>query len=173
MLIITLPGDEGSFRERDGCGLRVVVGRPVSDGGEDSALAPRVLRTPRRRGPLERRGAVVLLGLFAAGWLVFIFAGALARTNDLDARLTDARAQTAALEAQVEAGYAEIEFIKTDAYLEQAARGLGLGEQGEQSFALPDDAPPAQPIPLLGSPASDGLTSTPLEAWLELLFGSE
>ncbi len=135
-------------------------------------VTPRGGRTSWRRGRFERRGALLLLGLFAAGWLTFIFVGALARATDLDARLTDARSQTAALAAQVEAGYEEIDFIESDPYLEQAARGLGFGEQGEVSFALPDDAPPAQPLPLLGSPESERMTSTPLEAWMELLFGT-
>lgn len=135
-------------------------------------MRPRKGRPSRRRGPFERRGAVILLGLFAAAWLAFIFAGAMARASDLDARLTDARAETAALDAQVEAGYAEIEFIKSDTYIEQAARGLGFGEPGEQSFKLPEDAPAAQPIPLLGSAESGGPPRTPLDAWIELLFGA-
>jgi cell division protein FtsB len=128
-------------------------------------------RAGPRRIRLERRGAIALLVVFVLIWLAFIFAGSLARATDLDARLSDARALTAALEAQVEAGYAEIDFVESPAFLELAARRIGYGTEGEQSFALPDDAPPPAALPVIGSDQGFARGGTPLDAWLELLFG--
>ena len=126
-----------------------------------------------RRGFLERRGAAALVfGLFVAGGLVFVFAGTLARATELEEQAARARADVAALEARVQAGRAEVEFLKSDPFLEQQARALGYGTRAEQRFRLPDDAPSPPPLTPLGAspPATAG--GSPLEAWLELLFGA-
>src|SRR3990172_8734186 len=97
-----------------------------------------------RSGFLERRGAAALVfGLFVAGGLFFVFAGTLARATELEEQAARARAEVAALEARVEAGRAEVEFLKSDPFLEQQARALGYGTRAEESFRLPDDAPSA------------------------------
>ncbi|MFV2063791.1 MAG: hypothetical protein ACC726_09810 [Chloroflexota bacterium] len=125
------------------------------------------------RGLLERRSAAFLLfGLFVAGGLIFVFAGTLARANELEAEAALARADVAVLQARVEAGLAELEFIDSDTFTSQAARAVGYGEAGETFFRLPADAPPADAIAALGSGSDDGRAQSPLEAWLELLFES-
>lgn len=121
---------------------------------------------------MERRSAVALVLLFAAGWIAFIFAGSIARATDLEAQLDDARLRTAALKAEVDAGLAELKFVESTAFLEQAARSIGFGTEDEQAFALPADAPPPAPVPIVGATTSRTLPEAPLEAWLELLFGS-
>lgn len=121
---------------------------------------------------MERRSAIALVLLFAAGWIAFIFAGSMARAADLEAQLDDARIRTAALKAEVDAGFAELEFVQTPAFLEQAARSIGFGTTDEQAFALPADAPPPAPVPIIGATTSRSLPEAPLEAWLQLLFGS-
>lgn len=143
----------------------------MNEGSGRPSIAPRGRAGGRLRRRLERRSALVLVGLFAGAWIVFIFAGALARANDLDAALSDARARTAAVAAQVEAGYEEIEFIESDAFLEQAARGLGFGAAGEVPFALPEDAPSPPPIARIGGSRTPGSSGVPLDDWLDLLFG--
>jgi len=127
--------------------------------------------TTPKRGFLERRGAAaLLLGLFVAGGLVFVFAGTLARATELEAEAAAARADVAVLRERVAAGLAEIEFIDTETFTTQAARSVGYGEQGEQQFRLPPDAPDPAAIPPLGSAPRDTAAASPLEAWLELLF---
>ena len=116
-------------------------------------------------------GALVL-GLFVAGGLVFVFAGTLARSTDLEAQAQKARAEVAALEARVEAGLAEVEFVKTDAFIDQQARAIGYGTPGETRFRLPPDAPPPAFITPLGSEGEGVVTTAPFEAWMELLFGA-
>lgn len=120
---------------------------------------------------LERRGAAALLmGLFVAGALIFVFAGTLARATELEEEAAQARAGLQALQARVDEGLAELEFIETDAFVSQAARAVGYGEEGETFFRLPADAPPAEPIPALGRSGADSSAISPFEAWLELLF---
>ena len=127
--------------------------------------------TPRpRRSWSARRRLVGLILLFAAAWTGFVIAGSLARANDLETRLTDDRARTLALKARVEAGQAEIAFVQTEVFLGQASRGLGCGTDGEQSFALPDHAPPPPPIPIVGS-TSIGGGSASLDGLLDTIFG--
>lgn len=126
-----------------------------------------------RPGLSERRGAAaVVLGLFVGGGLVFVFAGTLARSTDLEGQAEKARAEVAALEARVEAGRAEVEFIKSEAFLDQQARAVGYGTPGETRFRLPPNAPPPAPITPLGSDDGDDVATAPLDAWLELLFGT-
>ena len=139
--------------------------------GQSAGATDIVGRTTRPRRSMERRSAVALVLLFAAGWIAFIFAGSLARASDLDAQLDDARIRTAALKAEVDAGFAELKFIETPAFLEQAARSIGFGTTDEQAFALPAGAPPPMAVPVIGSSASRSVPEVPLDAWLELLFG--
>ena len=114
----------------------------------------------------------MLLGLFVAGGLIFVFAGTLARATELEAEAALARADYALLEARVEAGLAELEFIETETFIDQAARAVGYGDAGETPFRLPPDAPEAKAIPPLGASERDTAAQEPLEAWMRLLFGS-
>lgn len=126
-----------------------------------------------RRGFLERRGAAaIVFGLFVAGGIVFVFAGTLARATELEQDAARARAEVASLEERLAAGNAEVEFLRSDRFLEQQARVVGYGERGEQPFRLPEDAPSPEPIVPLGSRVDRSVASVPLEAWLELLFGA-
>jgi cell division protein FtsB len=122
---------------------------------------------------LERRGAAaIVFGLFVAGGVVFVFAGSLARATELEAQAAQARAEVTALEARVAAGRAEVAFLEEDAFVDQQARANGYGEQGEQRFRLPDEAPSPPAIMPLGTSDDDASGTSPLEAWLQLLFGS-
>ncbi|HKZ91110.1 MAG TPA: septum formation initiator family protein [Candidatus Limnocylindrales bacterium] len=121
----------------------------------------------------ERRGAAAaVFGLFVAGGVVMLFAGTLARATELEQEAARARAEIAALEARLEAGRAEVEFLKNDAFVEQQARVAGFGSKPEQPFRLPADAPSPPPVVPLGTSASDAVVSSPFDAWMALLFGS-
>jgi len=127
----------------------------------------------RRGRSAERRGAAaIVFGLFVAGGVVFIFAGTLARPTELEEQAARARAEVAALEARVEAGRAEVEFLKTESFMEQQARAVGYGTKAEQRFRLPADAPAPPAIAVLGSESAETVRQTPLQAWLDLLFGA-
>ena len=67
-------------------------------------------------------------------------------------------------------GLDEIEFIKSETFINQAARTVGYGSEGETAFRLPADVPAAQPLPALGVGGAGQAPLTPLEAWMELLF---
>lgn len=126
-----------------------------------------------RRGFFERRGAAALVfGLFVAGGLVFVFAGTLAKATDLEAQAAKDRAEIAALEARVEAGWEEVEFLKTDAFIEQQARAVNYGSKAEQGYRLPADAPPAPAITAIGSSIDATMAASPFDDWMKLLFGA-
>jgi hypothetical protein len=141
--------------------------------GEGPALRARPRRRPRRRlGLAERRGALAVVGLALVGWLGFVFAGTLGRADDLDAQALAARAQVEALEARLELGRAEVDFVGSDAFVEQGARTLGWGEEGELAFELDADAPAPAPVPLLGALPEEGPAEGPLEALVRILRGA-
>ena len=129
------------------------------------------MRLPRS-GFLERRGAaLVVFGLFVAGGLVFVFAGTLARANVLEAQAAVARAERDALRERVAAGVLEMQFIETDAFVEHQARAEGFGEPHEVSFRLPANAPSPPRIVPLGAGREATVGGSPMDAWMELLFG--
>jgi hypothetical protein len=125
-----------------------------------------------RRLLFERRGVATAMLVLLAGWLVFIFAGALGEANEAERRADVLRAEIAELERKVDAGASETEFVRRPAFLELQARAFGMGRIGERPFALADGAPSPPPLPLLGEDRQPSPGETPLEAWLELLFGA-
>ena len=84
------------------------------------------------------------------------------------------RSQNEVLAANVTALEDELALIQRQAYIEQQAREYRLGAPRERPFILADDAPPlASDAPgtaatRLGADLDD---ATPLESWLDLLFG--
>jgi hypothetical protein len=68
----------------------------------------------------------------------------------------------------------ELEFIQRQEYILQQARGYGLGTAREVPFSMAADAPPLS-ADAPGSAAvrvgADTDESSPLDHWLELLFG--
>lgn len=125
-----------------------------------------------RRLLLERRGVSILVGMLVAGWLVFIFAGALNHAEEVDEIAAQLRQDNAELQRRVEAGRGEMEWVRKNPFLDLQARAYGFGSAGERSFALPDDAPSPPPLELLGAGTERAATRTPLDEWLDLLFGA-
>ena len=113
--------------------------------------------------------AIVLVVL--ALWLLLTFGRALGQLNDATQRETAAAAETRALQAQLESGRRELMLVQTDAFQAMQARALGMGANGEQVFALTADAPPPPQIVPLGGSSATASAKSPLDAWLELLFG--
>jgi hypothetical protein len=126
-----------------------------------------------RRAPLHgRRAAATVFALFVVVGLVVVFGGTLARSTDIEAEATRVRAEIEMLEALVQAGDAEIAFYQTDAFYRWQARAHGFGERGERLIRLPQNAPSPEPIVPLGGDVGQLRARTPMDAWLDLLFGA-
>ena len=127
---------------------------------------------PRRSLRPGRTHLFALVLAIVAIWVVAVFARAL---TDLD-RATEQHqavaAESSALELRLDADRRELGLVQTDAFQGLQARAYGLGGPGEQVFSLAAGAPAPAPIVPLGQSAAGALPVSPLDAWLELLFGS-
>ena len=124
------------------------------------------------RGMRPSRTQLVAVALVVVGfWLVITFGRALGQLNDATQRQAEAAAEAQTLQAQLDAGRRELMLVQTNAFQRLQARALGMGQNGEQVFALTSDAPAAAPIVPLGRAAGPSAAQTPLQSWLELLFG--
>jgi cell division protein FtsB len=121
--------------------------------------------------PTRTQIVAVLLAIVAF-WLLITFGRALGQLNDATQREAAAAAETRSLQAQLEAGRRELTLVQTDAFQAIQARALGMGGPGEKVFALAADAPAPPAIAPLGRNDSSAATKSPLDAWLELLFGN-
>jgi len=128
---------------------------------------------PRRFGRLTRvRGYLLLAVVIVVGaWLVLVFGRALGELNEATARAAAIRAETLAIEAELEAARREAELVQSDEFIAMQARAFGMGRPGERAFALEPDAPPPPPVVPLGIETRRQSNLSPLDAWLELLFG--
>lgn len=127
-------------------------------------------RTSTLRGALVLLGQVLLVAIF-----VVEFGRNLIGVIQVNSRLAQLRDETAALQAQAEALQAERILLDDAAFLELVARGYSLGSTVERPFVLAADAAPLpEDAPGSGARrfAPDAPTQSPLDAWLDLLFGS-
>ena len=105
-------------------------------------------------------------------WVVFVFAGALARANELGGQAARELAINEQMRQQVADGQAEIGFIQSHPFLSFEARSYGMGKRGERAFALAPGAPSPAPIIPLGDTAPTTAESRgPLDDWLSTFFG--
>ena len=126
------------------------------------------------RGFRPSRSQVLAVVLLIMGvWLLLTFGRSLAQLNDAAQHQAAMTSETNTLQAELDAGRRELVLVQTDAFQALEARSLGYGQDGEVAFSLPAGAPPADHVVPLGADraAAAGQTQTPLEAWLNLLFG--
>jgi cell division protein FtsB len=153
---------------------------PNADGHDstnaaDSAAVPNLSALPIVTGITRRRiGTIVALAV--AVWIAVAVGRQVSDATAATHRAEIAADRNVALLVEVEALERELRIIQRQAYVEQQARGYGLGGPGEIAFTLADDAPPL-PADAPGSASVRlGATTervTPLERWLSLLFGSD
>jgi cell division protein FtsB len=123
---------------------------------------------------LTRRRMALLIGALVAAWVIVLFARQVSEASEASTRADEMRAQNVVLAANVTALEDELALIQRQAYIEQQAREYRLGAPRERPFILAADALPlASDAPgtaatRLGSNLDD---ATPLESWLDLLFG--
>ncbi len=123
---------------------------------------------------ISRRRIAWVAVVAVAAWVVIAFAGQAASAARATADLAGTRAQNAAAVAETTALRRELELVTQERWILQQARAYQLGSRKERPFALAPGAP-ALPPDAPGSPArrlgAEVEHTTPLEAWLEVLFG--
>lgn len=147
-------------------------GAPGAPGDPGSAARPS-LAGLGVAGISRRRVAWVGLTVLAA-WIVIAFAGQAAEASRATVRVTDERARNADVAAQTEGIRRELDLATQEKWVLQQARAYRLGSRAERPFALAPGAPaladdaPGSPTRRLGA---DTTPRSPLEGWLEVLFG--
>jgi len=142
-----------------------------SPNGDPGAPDP---RGPLGRMPvagLSRRSFAVVVGAVVVAWIVFVFARAVADSAASTDKVDVLRQQTAVAAGRLQAAEHELEIIQSPDYLALQARAYGYGRSGERAFALEPGSPTPRPITPLGAEPGSGGRSTPLDDWLDLLFG--
>lgn len=123
---------------------------------------------------ITRRRVAWVLAAFVSVWIVFVFARQVGDAGAAAQRADRLRLQNASLASQVDDLQKELDLVQRQAFVQQEARAYGLGSRGELSFTLGSAAGPlAADAP--GSAAvrlgARTTRSSPLDAWLDLLFG--
>jgi cell division protein FtsB len=136
-------------------------------------------QSPSLPGPTisvtRRRLALLVGGLFAL-WLVGIFARQVGEASSAASQADQMRVRNAAMERDVASLEQELKLIKQPAFVAEMARAYLLGSPREIPFTLDPKAPPLS----ANAPGSVGIKpevvvqqGSPLESWLQALFGSQ
>jgi hypothetical protein len=115
-----------------------------------------------------------LLGACVAVWVLLLFVRQVGDASAAQARADHIERENAVLATRVEALARERDLVQQSAFVALEARGYGLGTTRERPFVLAPGAPSLPP----DAPGSATLrvghvedAGTPLESWLEILFG--
>jgi len=124
---------------------------------------------------LSRRRVVTAAGVVMASLLAVGFLRQVGEATAASNRAAELRAANAALQAEVEQLQSDLTHVQDPRFIELAGRSYGLGARGEIPFALaagaPElaaDAPGSAAVRLGAAP----LHQSPLDAWLDVLFGA-
>ena len=124
---------------------------------------------------LTRRRMALLLGALVAAWVIVLFARQVSEASEASSHADAMRASNVVLEAQVAAAQRELQMIQRPGYIAQQAREYRLGMPREIPFTLADDAPPLGPDAPGSAAVRLGAVAdrrSPIESWLDLLFGT-
>jgi hypothetical protein len=155
---------------------------PDADVVAPTGAADEALASPSGRADLSdlpvlgitRRRAGYLLGVLLASWVLIVFARQVSDAAAASATADALRGSNAQASADVAALEHELDLIKRPAFIAQEARAYRIGTGKEIPFTLAPDAPslapdaPGSASVKLGAHAAD---HSPLDAWLEVLFG--
>ena len=150
-----------------------MYGSGVELPAEDLAAAPSSQPGPRISIP-SRRLALLVGGLVAL-WLVGVFARQVGEASTAASQADQMRARNAAMARDVASLEQELKLIKQPAFVSQMARGYLLGSSLEIPFSVDPNAPalPANAPGAVGiKPDASARGVSPLESWLQALFGS-
>ena len=123
---------------------------------------------------LSRRRIAIIASALLAAWVVIAFVRQVAEVSDASTRAEDIATGNAMRRLEVAAMERELEAIGRQRFIEQQARGYGVGNAREIPFTLAPDSPPlGRDAP--GSAAlrvgADADQVSPMERWLTVLFG--
>jgi cell division protein FtsB len=133
----------------------------------DPASLPMAGVSPRR--------VLQFVAVIALAWGLVSFGRQVASASAASTHETELRAANAALQRTVTAMQSELTLIQEQRYIDLEARAYRLGSPAEIPFALDASAPslapdaPGSAATRLGAQAA---TPSPLDRWLEVLFGS-
>lgn len=122
----------------------------------------------------NRRRLAWIVGVLISLWVVAVFARQVGEASAAGDRADRVRTENAALSAEVAALQRERDVVQDRSFVELQARGYGLGTADDQRFTLAPGAPslaPDAPGSASIRLAPDPTPTTPLDAWLGLLFG--
>jgi cell division protein FtsB len=141
----------------------------ASDGDDRSGGPRRPRFNPRS---LTRRHLMLAAGGLVAAWIALVIAGAVGDSSAVNQRAAALREENAALQARLEMTRREVELVQSEPYVDLEARAFGMGRGNERAFSLQPGAPPPRRLRLLGEDPDGAIASSPLEDWLDLLFGA-
>jgi hypothetical protein len=139
-------------------------------------LAAPLSSLPGPRLSIPSRRLALLVGGMVALWLVGVFARQVGEASSAASQADQMRARNVAMERDVASLEQELKLIKQPAFVSEMARGYLLGSPREVPFSVDPNAP-ALPANAPGSvgikpdPAAGSVS--PLESWLQALFGSQ
>lgn len=137
----------------------------------ESRLDPASLPMPS----LSRRRVVTAAGVLLAALLTLSFVRQVGEATAASDRAEELRAANAALRDEVARLQQDLGHVQDLHFVQLEGRAFGLGARGEIPFALAAGASaleanaPGSAAVRLGAPSRP---SNPLDAWLEVLFGS-
>lgn len=142
-------------------------------GMEASVDAPQPAPAPSRprwRLPASRGGVAWLVVLLIVGTLLAVQFGRQVYANwEIGQEAARIEAQIAAVEAENAQLRAELDYLRSDAYVSAEARRLAnLGNPGDQVLIIP----PGAEAPLPDELANVTPPKPMLEQWLDLFFGT-
>ena len=124
---------------------------------------------------LSRRRVVTAAGVLVATLLAISFLRQVGEATAASNRAAELRAANAALEAEVAQLQQDLTHVQDPRFIQIEGRAFGLGGRGEVPFALAAGAPlleadaPGSAAVRLGA---DPLDRSPLDVWLDVLFGA-
>lgn len=122
---------------------------------------------------LTQRRVATMLGALIAAWIIVLFVRQVGDAGAATGRAETMVADNAARHTEIAALERELDRIQQRRFILQQARAYGLGGHREIAFTLHPGAPalsanaPGSAALRIGAPP----VVTPLESWLNLLFG--